>query len=71
MSPEGGGPPEPVSGGAIDLGETVAQQFALALDPYPRCPDASIEALGAEPQGARPEEGGPFAALARLKRRGE
>jgi uncharacterized metal-binding protein YceD (DUF177 family) len=27
-------------GGAIDLGEAVAQGFSLALDPFPRVPDA-------------------------------
>lgn len=32
--------PEPIEGGAIDLGEAVAQLFAVALDPYPRAPDA-------------------------------
>ena len=32
---------EPLSaGGAIDLGELVAEELALALDPYPRAPDA-------------------------------
>lgn len=71
VAPEAEDPPEPVKGGAIDVGEAMVQQFALALDPYPRCPDASIEALGAEPQDMRPTEGGPFAELARLKRRAE
>ena len=71
VSPEAEDPPEPVTGGAIDIGEAVVQQFALALDPYPRRPDASVEALGAEPQELRPAEGGPFAELARLRRRGE
>ena len=39
-------PPEPVEGGVIDLGEAVVQQLAVALDPYPRRPDAQLpEAL--------------------------
>ncbi len=35
-------PPEPIVNGRIDLGEAVAQQLALALDPYPRAPGAEI-----------------------------
>jgi uncharacterized metal-binding protein YceD (DUF177 family) len=31
---------EPLVGGRIDLGELVAQHLSLALDPYPRSPDA-------------------------------
>ena len=31
--------PEPIEGGAIDLGEAVAQLMAVALDPYPRLPE--------------------------------
>jgi hypothetical protein len=38
------GSPEPIIGGAIDLGEAVAQLMALALDPYPR-------ATGSVPEG--------------------
>ena len=30
--------PEPIPEGLIDLGEAVAQQLAIALDPYPRAP---------------------------------
>jgi uncharacterized metal-binding protein YceD (DUF177 family) len=32
----------PYSGGMIDLGEAAVEQLALALDPYPRKPDAAI-----------------------------
>jgi len=42
---------EPFDGDAIDIGEAVAQQLALALDPYPRAPGASLEWDG---QAARP-----------------
>ena len=48
----------PYAGGAIDLGEAVAEQVALSLDPYPRRPDAALPAE----EGAAPES--PFAALA-------
>ena len=38
----------------IDLGEAVARQLAIALDPYPRAPGASLEALEeARKQGGR------------------
>ena len=34
----------PVEGGAIDLGEAVAQTVVLALDPYPRADEATLAA---------------------------
>ena len=36
----------PYSGDAIDLGEAAAEQLALALDPYPRHPDAVLDEAG-------------------------
>jgi uncharacterized metal-binding protein YceD (DUF177 family) len=51
----------PYEGNVIDLGEAAAEQLALALDPYPRKPGATLE--GAEPE--QPEH--PFAALSRLR----
>ncbi|WP_137123706.1 DUF177 domain-containing protein [Roseomonas sp. HF4] len=51
-------------GDVVDLGEALAEQLALALDPYPRAPGAE---LAPEASG---ETGGPFAALASLPRRG-
>jgi uncharacterized metal-binding protein YceD (DUF177 family) len=57
------GPDEiPYTGDLLDLGEALAEQLALALDPYPRRPGA---ALPAEFSG---EPGNPFAVL---KGRGE
>lgn len=50
--------------GQIDLGEAIAQTLYLALDPFPRGPNADIvarEVLKSE------EEAGPFGALAALK----
>jgi hypothetical protein len=55
--------PEAIEGGAIDVGEAVAQALSLALDPYPRKPGAEIEI----PAGKSGEQG-PFAALSRLRR---
>jgi hypothetical protein len=59
--------PEPLPADAIDLGEAVVQQLAVALDPYPRKPGAEIPA---EYSGAADTDGrgGPFASLARLRR---
>jgi uncharacterized metal-binding protein YceD (DUF177 family) len=37
-------PPEPIRNGHLDLGELAAEQLALALEPYPRAPDAAIPA---------------------------
>lgn len=52
-------------GAAIDAGEAVAQSLLLALDPYPRAPDAeaALKAAGVKSEA----EAGPFAALAALR----
>ena len=55
-------PPEEIVDGRIDLGEAVVQQFAVALDPYPRSPTAA-EAAGSDGGGKEPGRKGPFAAL--------
>lgn len=52
----------PYEGAVIDLGEAVAEQIALALDPYPRAPGAALPAEATE------EAEGPFAALRALKK---
>lgn len=57
---------EPLEDGVIDLGEAVAQQLSLALDPYPRAPGA---AAGGETEAAD-RAPSPFAALARLRKNG-
>jgi uncharacterized metal-binding protein YceD (DUF177 family) len=59
--------PEPIEGGVIDLGETVAQHLSLSLDPYPRKPGASLPHECAE--GAEPGRVKPFAGLSALKKR--
>lgn len=53
--------PEPLDGDTIDLGEMVAQQLSLALDPYPRAPDAPADGTAEAGPAARPES--PFAVL--------
>jgi uncharacterized metal-binding protein YceD (DUF177 family) len=51
--------PEPLAGPMLDIGEIVAEELALSLDPYPRAPGA--EELPAAPPDAA---NGPFAVLA-------
>ena len=57
--------PEPIEDGRIDVGEAVAQQLALALDPYPRAPGASLDPAYRADDAAPPKAPNPFAALAR------
>ena len=64
-------PPETLGPGGLDLGEAVVQQLAIALDPYPRGDDATLDSLewvgkdGGE--AARPS---PFEGLKSLGRGG-
>ena len=51
----------PTRHGVADLGEAVAEQLALALDPHPRAPGAALPAEASEP-GEH-----PMAALAKLR----
>ncbi len=44
----------PYEGSTIDLGEAAAEQLGLALDPYPRHPDAALEPDGALEPGVEP-----------------
>lgn len=55
----------PYDGGAIDLGEVAAETMALALDPFPRGPNA--ETALKEAGVLSEEQAGPFGALAALK----
>lgn len=61
--------PDPVVDGIIDLGEIIAEQLALSIDPYPRAegvaftvPDAVSGVTANEP-----EKENPFSVLAGLK----
>ena len=54
--------PEPAVDGRIDIGEAVAQQVALAIDPYPRAAGAVIENLPDEHRANEPSDN-PFRAL--------
>ncbi len=52
----------PYEGRALDLGEAAAEQLGLALDPYPRKPDAALPEIEDE------TDRNPFAALSALRR---
>lgn len=57
---------EPLLGDAIDIGEAVAQEFSLALPPFPRSPAADdAETAAAD------DDAGPFAALSQLLRKND
>jgi len=58
-------PPEPIEGGLIDLGETVVQQLAERIDPYPRAPGADVTWREEAPPASEPKR--PFAALSALR----
>ena len=63
IGPDDDEPPEPLTGESLDIGELATQQLALALDPWPRLPDAEL------PDDLKPDPArdGPFAALAGLR----
>jgi uncharacterized metal-binding protein YceD (DUF177 family) len=54
---------EPLVDGRIDLGELAAQHLLLALDPYPRSPDAPSPVVEAPPVEIETRQ--PFAGLKR------
>ncbi|MBX6427039.1 MAG: DUF177 domain-containing protein [Variibacter sp.] len=59
-----GEPPEPLVGGAIDLGAIATEFLMLGIDPYPRKPGAVFSVRETPEADAH-----PFAALAALKKR--
>lgn len=60
LDPEAPDPPDPMDGDVIDLAGCVVEQLALALDPFPRKPDAVFDYEPPEPEAS------PFAALRKL-----
>lgn len=56
-------------GGAVDLGEAVAETLSLALDPFPRSPaaEAALREAGVKSEEEARAESSPFAALKGLK----
>jgi uncharacterized metal-binding protein YceD (DUF177 family) len=62
---DGDDPPDPLVGGLIDVGEVIAEELGLALDPYPRLPGASLNIeMKDEPAP------GPFERLRKLRAEG-
>ncbi len=59
--------PEPLESGVIDVGELVAEELAVALDPYPRAPGADAALAEVAPPNGEPVAT-PFASLALLRR---
>jgi hypothetical protein len=59
-------PPDPIVEGKIDLGALAAEFMSLGLDPYPRKPGASFQAIVEDKE---PEES-PFARLAEPRQKG-
>lgn len=66
IAPDAEDPPEPLTDGAVDAGEAIAEQLALELDPFPRAPGAVFKGFSS-PREGDDRSGGPFAALARLR----
>ncbi len=69
LDPEAEEAPEPLRD-PIDIGEIAAEAAALAIDPYPRKPEAAFSGIVKGPPGVEPltdEAARPFAGLAKLK----
>ena len=62
-------PPEVLIGNEIDVGEVIAENLSLALDPYPRAPEAEVDADQIERQNEEIAADNPFAVLQKLKSR--
>ncbi len=62
---------EKLKGESLDVGEIVAEEAALSLDPYPRRPGVALEPgdSGSDSEDGTTSTGGPFEALAALKRK--
>jgi uncharacterized metal-binding protein YceD (DUF177 family) len=62
---------EPWPEGPLDIGEAVAQELSLALDPYPHAPGAVLPPNIRPPDAAEPEavaRVNPFSVLAKLQK---
>jgi uncharacterized metal-binding protein YceD (DUF177 family) len=66
VDPDGPDLPEPFAGDEIDVGAFVAEMAAMALDPYPRKPDAEF-AGHVEEDAMDDKKPSPFAVLRALK----
>lgn len=62
LDPDGPDSPDQFSGDTIDVGVVVAEFAALAIDPYPRKPDADFAGFDEENAGVE-QKPSPFAVL--------
>ena len=64
-------PPDPIVDGTVDLGEAVAEQLALELDPFPRAAGVTFEGIAENNKEIKEldDKLNPFAVLADLKRK--
>jgi uncharacterized metal-binding protein YceD (DUF177 family) len=62
-------PPEALENDAIDVGEAVAEQLSLAMNPYPKKPGVTFEPPAEEADDAAAGPANPFAALEKLKKK--
>ncbi len=69
MGEEAVDPPEPMIDGGFDLGEAVAEQLSLEIDPYPRSPDAVFAGYSSAEDGGEDGADNPFAVLRQLKKK--
>ena len=79
IDPEADDPPEAAGPLGIDVGEAIAQQLSVAINPYPRAPGAGLDSAASSPAseggaGGRRDEkiekaadNNPFAVLKTLK----
>ena len=59
--------PEPIENHRVAIGRVVFELVAAALDPYPRASGAEFDWVESRPESGGPEQGSPFAALAKWK----
>ena len=67
-------PPEPLIDEKIDIGEAIAEQFALEIDPFPRVKGTVFDGYSTGRKGAANaplEKKNPFAVLSQLKTKQE
>lgn len=62
-----GADPEPIEDGRINIGRIIYEELVSTVDPFPRSDDATFEWEDKSPAAAK----NPFAALEKLKRKGD
>ncbi len=69
IDPEAEDVTEPWPEGTLDIGEAVAQELGLALDPYPHAPGALLDSGAPAPaQEEQEQRVNPFSALSKLRK---